>query len=106
MKSGTDPKVLEELWKAPQHWKWGVYVCKEDPRVIVPKRVKWAGWTMNFARPSAFPVLLLIIVLLSAPMLVLASKGYVNSPIWFLTLVGEILLLCLACWYFASVKRY
>ena len=40
-----------------------VYVCKDDPRLIVPKRPKWGGWTLNFAHASVW--LLLFSVLLS-----------------------------------------
>ena len=40
---------LEACWKDPQNRKWGVYYCKADPRVIVPKRLKGLGWTIKFA---------------------------------------------------------
>ena len=43
---------LEILWKDKNNWRWGaVYYCKNDPRVVVPKRFKWTGWTINFAYP-------------------------------------------------------
>ncbi len=46
--------TLEELHADPQHWKWGIfYFCREDRRVLVPKRIRGLGWTINFARPSA-----------------------------------------------------
>jgi uncharacterized membrane protein len=36
------------------YWKWGIiYFNPDDPRIIVPKRIPWMGWTMNFAQPSA-----------------------------------------------------
>ena len=41
---------INELWKNPRNWRVGfVYYCKDDPRVIVPKRIKIMGWTLNFA---------------------------------------------------------
>ena len=46
---------IEACWKDPHNWKWHVYYCKADPRAIVPRRLKWMGWTVNFARPSAIP---------------------------------------------------
>ena len=107
MKAGIDPRILEALWKSPQNWKWGsIYYCKEDPRVIVPKRQKWMGWTINFARPSAFPTLLALIAFISLPMSWLAFTGFVNTPLWFAVLIADILALCLICWYLASKKRY
>jgi hypothetical protein len=44
----------EELHANPAHWKLGIfYFCREDQRVLVPKRIQGLGWTINFARPSA-----------------------------------------------------
>ena len=47
---------LDELWSRPANWGL-VYRCPEDPRVIVPKRRRWMGWTINFAHPLAWVVL-------------------------------------------------
>lgn len=45
---------IEKLWKEKTNWKWGViYCCAEDPRVIVPRRWRWGGWTLNFRHPKA-----------------------------------------------------
>lgn len=30
----------------------------EDPRIVVPRRIRWAGWTLNFAHRAAWLVLL------------------------------------------------
>ena len=58
--SGT----LDKLWTDPNNWRGcTVYICKDDPRLIVPKRPKWGGWTLNFAHLSVW--LLLLSVLLS-----------------------------------------
>ena len=107
MNPGNDPKTLEELWKSAQIWKWGnIYFCKEDPRVIVPKRLKWMGWTINFVRPTAFPTLIALIVFISAPLTWLTFEGYVNTPLWFAVLVADIVAVCLACWHLTSKRRY
>ena len=63
------PKELEACWKDPENRRWGVYYCKADPRVIVPKHLKWMGWTINFARPSAIPVMLLTLAIVVVPVL-------------------------------------
>ncbi len=26
-----------------------IYACKDEPRILVPERPKWSGWTLNFA---------------------------------------------------------
>ena len=51
----------------PEHWKWGVfYVNAKDDRVIVPKRIKSMGWTLNFAHPKAYMGFALIIIIIIA----------------------------------------
>ncbi len=51
----------------PANWKFRIlYFCPEDPHVIVPKRFRWMGWTLNFARPMALPVLAWLLGLLFA----------------------------------------
>ena len=47
---------MDNCWKDPRNRKWGFYHCPADPRIIVPKRWKWMGWTINAARPGAVPV--------------------------------------------------
>ncbi len=50
-----NPPSLDELHADPQHWKLGIfYFCREDQRIVVPKRIRGLGWTINFARPSAY----------------------------------------------------
>lgn len=45
------------------NYKWNVfYFNREDRRIIVPKRTRFLGWTINFARPESY--LLLFVVLL------------------------------------------
>jgi hypothetical protein len=47
----TTRDEIEACRKAPRNYKWGlIYYCKADPRAIVPRRYKWMGWTVNFAR--------------------------------------------------------
>ena len=93
---------IEALWKDPKNRKWGcVYYCKDDPRVVVPKQKKWAGWTINFAHTKAIPTLALLIVLVLAPVLgvVFARTSFFNV---ILTVGATIFVLCLVCAYLAS----
>ena len=49
-----DREQIDRLWKDRTNWTWGViYRCREDPRVIVPRRWRWGGWTLNFGHPRA-----------------------------------------------------
>lgn len=47
----------------PENWKWGTfYFNKKDSRLIVPKRVKLLGWTLNFAHPISYLLIALIFI--------------------------------------------
>jgi hypothetical protein len=98
---------LENFWRDPANWKAEtIYRCAQDPRVIVPKRRKWAGWTINFAHRFAWSALILIMVGMSGPLFLLAAAGLVNTPVWYASLVADVALVCLFCWFFALPKRF
>ena len=93
---------LEKLRKDPRNSKWGLfYYCKADPRVIVPKRIKWMGWTVNMARPLAIPVSLGLIALVGIPTVVvtLMQKGPVPVIV---TIALCTAIVCLVCAYLSS----
>jgi Family of unknown function (DUF5808) len=61
-------RTAEENRKDPANWKLGViYYCEDDPRVIVSKRFRWSGYTVNFAHSHALLVLLAMIAAILAP---------------------------------------
>lgn len=75
-------------WADSKNWKChAFYVCRNDPRVIVPKRPKWMGRTLNFAHPKAFIVLLLTFFAIAIPIFV---RPYIDPKIWTLFFVGTI----------------
>jgi hypothetical protein len=92
---------LDALWRDPRNYRGGVYFCKADPRVIVPRRIKWMGWTVNFARPGAIPVLLLFIAGLVLPISVVSA---LQVATWGKLLTGAVavLVLCLVCAHMSS----
>ena len=46
----------------PDNYKWGIfYFNRDDLRAIVPKRNRWMGWTLNFAQPLAWVIILAIV---------------------------------------------
>lgn len=76
---------LNKLWLDPGNWRGGgIYHCPDDPRIIVPKRIRWTGYTMNFARRAAIPVLLAVLVILLAPFLLI----FVMAPGAAIFLIG------------------
>jgi hypothetical protein len=88
---------LDELWARPSSWKLGfIYFCKEDPRAIVPKRIKWAGWTINFAHWYSWPVFLLLLAALAAPVWAEIAFGVTNPAITVPTVLASIAAVCIA----------
>lgn len=62
-----DKQTLEAWHQDPNNWKWKVfYYNKKDKRIFPPKRFKALGWTVNFANPISYIVLLLMIALVIA----------------------------------------
>ena len=92
---------IEACWKDSHNWKCGIYYCKADPRVIVPKHPKWMGWTVNFARPSAIPAVLLLLAVLAVPILIVTAKG-AGIGVMLITAAVAITVLCLVCAYLSS----
>jgi uncharacterized membrane protein len=46
----------------PLNYRWGIfYFNKNDSRIIVPKRARSFGWTLNFARGISYVIILAII---------------------------------------------
>ena len=59
----------------PNDWKWGVfYFNPNDPRIFVPKRIKWLGWTLNFAQPVSIIITGGVFVLIILRMIYTPSK--------------------------------
>jgi len=72
----------QEEWQKDENWggpKWGeVKKKKKDPRIIVLKRIKWMGWTVNLAHTAGvllfvgalfgIPCIVIIILLISGAM--------------------------------------
>ena len=99
------PEEIDALWRDPRNYKYGVYFCKEDPRAIVPRRIKWMGWTANFARPSAIPITLFLLAVLAVPTLI-ARQHAATSAAVVLTFIASVIVMCLLCVCFASTTRW
>ena len=88
---------LQRQQKDPRNRKWGLfYYCKADPRVIVPKRFPWMGWTINAAQPAAIPVLLLLLAILVGPLLLATALG-AGIRIELVTGLAALTVVCLIC---------
>jgi uncharacterized membrane protein len=53
---------LERMRKDPENYKWGIfYFNPKDPRIILPKRNKILGITVNFASPYSYLIIIGIV---------------------------------------------
>jgi uncharacterized membrane protein len=76
----------DQYWNEPKNWKWRlVYVCREDPRIIVPKKPAWMGRTLNFAHPKSYLVLFLTILALTIPFLL---HQWIGEPTWLIVFLA------------------
>lgn len=44
--------------------KYGLYFNPGDQRVIVPKKMRWLGFTVNFARKETYLFLVVLVIVL------------------------------------------
>jgi uncharacterized membrane protein len=62
MKTQLEQSPFNDMQKDPNNYKWGIiYFNRKDSRIFLPKRNKWMGWTMNFANPYSYLIILAII---------------------------------------------
>jgi len=59
------------------------------------------GWTLNFARPTAIPVVLLLLALLAVPIFIVDAKGG-EIGVQLVTGAVAITVVCLLCAYLSS----
>ncbi len=73
---------IDKLWRDPQYWSGPIYNCPDDPRIIVPLRIRWTGAGMNFAHKAAIPMLIMILAALLSPFLFLLLLELPDGGIW------------------------
>ncbi|MEI7483825.1 MAG: DUF5808 domain-containing protein [Ignavibacteriota bacterium] len=62
MKTQFEQDELDRMRNNPDNYKWGIfYFNPKDPRYILSKRNQWMGWTLNFANPFSYLIVLCII---------------------------------------------
>lgn len=83
---------FDNLWNDRKNWKWFLfYYCKDDPRVIVPKRPKWMGRTLNFAHKKAYAMLVLTLLI---PLLIFGAGalfGLLNTIYYVIFMILAVL---------------
>lgn len=65
MNQEPDQNTFDEWEKDSNNWILGIfYFNKKDKRLFLPKRIKFLGWTLNFANPYSYLFLIGIIALI------------------------------------------
>ena len=62
----TQDETNQAEWQNPENWSGsvlGIYFSKADTRIWVPKKPKWAGWTLNLAKPAGVWWLFILLLL-------------------------------------------
>ena len=68
--------AFDQHYYDSNNWKLGcIYFCRADQRIVVPKRIRGLGWTLNFARPLAVPFLGFVILFVLGVMELVSSLG-------------------------------
>ena len=99
--------TLDKFWADPNNWRGrSLYACKDDPRIFVPKRPKWAGWTLNFAHGSAWVNLLACILSIAIPTIFFVKARLIGTWGWFAFIISLVVFWCVLSWFLASPKRY
>lgn len=62
MKTDFNQFENDRMIDDPTNYKWGIfYFNRKDGRVMVPKRSRSMGWTMNFANIYSYLLILAVI---------------------------------------------
>ena len=71
MKSKLEKTFLDSMSKNPANWKGLFYFNRKDPRIIVRKIYPALGWTLNWANPYSYIILICLILIAVAVMVLL-----------------------------------
>ncbi|MGD9931024.1 MAG: hypothetical protein AB7U05_13480 [Mangrovibacterium sp.] len=62
MKRLENDRELDNMRNDPDNYIWGIfYFNPKDYRVILPKRNRFLGWTLNFAKAESYLILLVLV---------------------------------------------
>ena len=60
-RKNIDTELLNLMSRDPGNWRGPFYFNRKDPRLSVPKLDPALGWTLNFAHPATYLVIIGII---------------------------------------------
>jgi uncharacterized membrane protein len=61
----NDQDELDRMRLDPDNYKWGIfYFNPRDSRIFLPKRIPIMGFTLNFANPYSYLVLIILLAII------------------------------------------
>jgi len=66
MKAKSGKEIRDAMHKNPENWKGIFYFNRKDPRLVVPKFYSQLGWTLNFASPYSYLLIMVIVSIIIA----------------------------------------
>jgi uncharacterized membrane protein len=63
MKNKLAREILDSMAKNPSNWRGILYFNRKDPRLIVQKQFPPLGWTLNFANPLTYLMIISIVLI-------------------------------------------
>ena len=96
----------EKYWSREEYWRWWGYKCPADPRLVVSKRPRWAGYTVNFGHKHALLFLITSSILVLIPIMgsFLIASG--NRTLITTICVIAIVLMLILCHRAANPKSW
>jgi uncharacterized membrane protein len=66
MKSKLEKSFLDSMSRNPANWRGLFYYNRKDPRMMVRKLEPGLGWTLNWANPYSYVLLMCLILIFAA----------------------------------------
>ena len=96
----------EKYWSKRENWKWWCYTCPDDPRIIVSKRPRWAGYTLNIAHKRAIPVFTALVLFIMIPVIACIILVPENDALIFGLSAVTIAITAFLCYKAANPKTW
>lgn len=62
MKNKLDQEILDSMVENPSNWRGILYFNRKDPRLTVQKQFPPLGWTLNFANPLTYLMIISVVL--------------------------------------------
>lgn len=100
-------KDIKKFRADPMNYRYRgcLYHCSKDPYLIIPKQIRWMGWTINFGHPKAIFTLKWIIAATTIPLIFVIFIAEKPLTVEF-AVVLQIIILSMWAHHQASKKLY